>query len=123
MPGGDAISDVGRSLIDHRHVDQPSGAAGVGTPACFAARASGARHAPRQLPGQSTPGGLVNRLANGLWHQVAVRLAGELPAQRLADLLRAPPLLKALHELGEHRVADQLAAPVVPVVSRPGAGR
>jgi len=39
-------------------------------------------------------------------------LLGELPAQPLADLLRTPLLLQpVLHELAQHRIAEQLAAP------------
>ena len=45
-------------------------------------------------------------------HDVPPRIAGELAAQRLADLLRAPPPLQLLlYELPQHRVASQLVRP------------
>jgi hypothetical protein len=45
-------------------------------------------------------------------HDVAPGIVRVLAAQRLADLLRAPPFLQPVsHELAQHRIAQQLAAP------------
>jgi hypothetical protein len=45
-------------------------------------------------------------------HDVPRRLIRELAAQRLADLLRAPPLLQQPgHELAQHRIRGDLARP------------
>ncbi len=66
----------------------------------------------RQLAVQPAQFRAVDRLIDRLRHQVQLWPPGELHLERLADLLRAPPLLQPPgHELTQHRVIDQLAAP------------
>ena len=71
---------------------------------------AGAQHPGWQLAGQPTQFGTVDRLIDRLVHDMPRRLIRELAAQRLADLLRAPPLLQPLgHELPQHRISGDLA--------------
>jgi hypothetical protein len=71
-----------------------------------------AQHPGRQLAGQPAQFGTVDRLIDRLVHDAARRLIRELAAQRLADLLRAPPLLQPLgHEPPQHRISGDLTRP------------
>ena len=75
----------------------------------------GAQH-PQQIPAQPTQVGSVDRLVDRLRHQVPLGLVGELLPQRMADLLRTPPLLQAaLPHRSQLGIAGQFPDP------RPGA--
>jgi hypothetical protein len=56
-------------------------------------------------------------------HDMPCRLIRELAAQRLADLLRAPPLLQPLvHELPQHRISGGPPA-AGPAAAQPACAR
>jgi hypothetical protein len=94
---------LGGPLTDHRHACQRAGPAGVRATVRLAATSASPEH-----PGQVYA---VDRLVNGLVHEVPPGIVRELAAQRMADLFRAPPLLQpAGHELAQYRIAHQLAA-------------
>jgi hypothetical protein len=62
--------------------------------------------------GQPGEPGAVDRLVDRLVRDMLRRVTGELAVQRLADLLRAPPLLQPLpHELPQRLIAGDLARP------------
>ena len=99
-------------LADHRHAGDPVRTA-LARPAMRpAAPPAGPQHPGWQLAGQATQLGAVDRLVDRLVHDMPRRLARELPSQRLADLLRTPPLLQPVgHELAQRLVAGDLASP------------
>jgi len=69
-----------------------------------------------QVAGQPAQLGPVHPLVDRLVHDMPGRVAWDLAAGRLADLLRAPPLLQPLlHGLAHHQVGGDLVRP------RPGA--
>jgi hypothetical protein len=111
VAGYGTVGGLGRALIEHPHVHQRAGAVGVGPSMRPATPSAGAQHRG-QLPAQPSELRPVDRLVDRLGDEVAFGVVGELPAQRLADLLGTPPLLQpVLHEIAQHRVAEQLAAP------------
>ena len=121
MPGRRAVVGLGGTLIDHRHVHQPPAAGALGAtvrlaaPPTGAQRPAAARGAAHPAPGGRPPG-RSSRAPD------AAPAVGELLAQRLADLLRTPPLPQPLgHELAQHRIVDQLApaGPGPPVGGQP----
>jgi hypothetical protein len=101
-------------LADHRHAGQRPGPAGIRPAVRLTPPAAGPQHR-RQVPAQPAQFRPADGLIDRLVHQVPPGIAGELGAQRPADLLRAPAFLQpARHELAQHRIADELAA------ARPG---
>ena len=75
-------------------------------------RRTGAQHPGRQLAGQPAEPGAVDRLVDRFVHDMPRGITREPGAQRLADLLRAPPLLQPLgHELPQHLITGDLARP------------
>ncbi len=121
MPRRRPVHGLGGTLIDHRHVHQAAGSAGVWAPVRLTAAPPGAQRV-RHLAVQPAQLRAVDRLIDRLGHQVPIRLVGKLHPERLADLLRAPPLLQPLgHKLTQHRVIDQLAAtgPCPPIHGQP----
>jgi hypothetical protein len=114
VPGLAAVGGCGGPLADHRHPGQRPSPAGVRAAARLAVPPPSPQHYGQAAaqPAQLRP---VNGLIDRLVHQLPPPIAGELGAQRPADLLRAPPLLQpARHELAQHRISVQLAA------TRPG---
>ena len=110
VPGHVTVVGLGRPLIDHRHAGQRPGPPRVRAAVWLAAAPAGPQH-PGQVAAQPAQLRAVDRLVDRLVHDVPPGIAGELAAQRVADLLRAPPRLQPVcHELAQHRIAQQLAA-------------
>jgi len=110
VPGFAAVGGRGGPLADHRHAGQRPGPAGAGAAMRLAVPPTGPQQGGQVAaqPAQLRP---VDSLVDRLVHQVPDGVTGELGAQRLADLLRAPPLLQpARHEQAQHRISVQLAA-------------
>ncbi len=121
MPRRRPVHGLGGTLVDHRHVHQAAGSARVWAAVRLTAAAAGAQRV-RHLAVQPAQLRAVDRLIDRLGHQVQFRPVGKLHPQRLADLLRAPPLLQPLgHELSQHQVINQLAAtgPCPPIHGQP----
>jgi hypothetical protein len=114
VPGFAAAGGRRGPLADHRHAGQRPGPADAGAAVRLAVPPAGPQQGGQVAaqPAQLRPvDGLIDRLV----HQVSAGIAGELGAQRPADLLRAPPFLQpARYELAQHRISVQLAA------ARPG---
>jgi hypothetical protein len=110
VPGLAAAGGSSGPVADHRHPSQRPGPAGVAAAVRLTPPSPGpqrAGHLPAQ-PAQLRP---VDGLIDRLMHQMPAGLAGELGAQRAADLLRAPAFAQpAGHELAQHRISVQLAA-------------
>ena len=112
VPGLFAAGGLGGPLADHGHGGDPVRAAlarpavrPAPPPAGAQRRAGSSRDKPAEL-------GPVDRLVDRLVHDMPRRLTGELAAQRLADLLRAPPLLQpAGHELPQHLITRRSCPP------------
>src|SRR6266496_2877624 len=87
-----AGSARGGPLIDHRHVRQPVAAALPGPAVRLAAAPGGPKHLG-PIPAQPAQFRPVDRLVDRLVREVPPGVVRELAAQRVADLLRAPPPL------------------------------
>jgi hypothetical protein len=94
VPWRAAGACLGRPLIDHRHAGQRPGPPGIRAVARLAAAPASPQH-PGQVPAQPAQLRAVDRPVDGLVHGVPPGIAGELAAQRVADLFRAPPPLAA----------------------------
>ena len=81
VPGDLAVGRLLRPLVDHRHVDQAT-AALLGSAVRLAAQPAGAQ-CLGQLPAQATEVRAVDRLVDGLRHEVAVGLVRELGSKSL----------------------------------------
>lgn len=106
MAGHGAIGGLGRSLRDEGAGVDEAGGTLVRLPRAATAGASGTQLA-RRVAAQAGALRVVDGPVDALRGQVPLGAVGELLAQRVADLLRAPAPVKALlHELTQLR--DQL---------------
>ena len=119
-PGDLTVGRLSRPLVDHRHVRQTTAA--LVRPAMRLATQPAGTQRLGQLPAQATEVRTVDRLVDGLRHDVTLGLASELGPKSLSDLLWTPPSLEpALHELAQLRVGDELARlrPCPPLLGQP----
>src|SRR5947207_3118945 len=75
-----------------------------------------------QFAAQATEVPAVDRLVDGLWHDMTPGLASELGSKSLSNLLGTPPPLEpALHERAQLHVGDELARlrPCPPLLGQP----
>ena len=120
MPGDLTVGRLFRPLVDHRHVGQPT-AALLATAMRLAAQPAGTQ-CLGQLPAQATEVRTVDRLVDGLRHDVTLGPARELGSKSLSNLLWTPPSLEpALHERAQLNVGDELARlrPCPPLLGQP----
>ena len=120
VPGDLTVGRLFWPLVDHGHVGQAT-AALFATTMRLAAQPAGTQ-CLGQLPAQATEVRTVDRLVNGLRHDVTLGLARELGSNSACDLLWAPPPLEpALHEHAQLNVGNELARlrPCPPLLGQP----
>jgi hypothetical protein len=124
MSGYCAVICFRRPLADHDHVSELTGVlrAPPRTPPDLSRPQASSQLAP-QLAAALHEQGLIDRLVAHMHH----RIVGELHPQPTGDLLRRPPLLQPLRDLGGEPGTGQLrclgatGAVVSPSVCAPGA--
>ena len=90
-----AVGGLGGPLVDHCHLGQHTTPTRLGVPTRAPAAPASTQHS-RPLATQPTQFGAVDRLVNRLGDKVTVGLVGELLAQRISDLFRAPALVQPI---------------------------
>lgn len=80
MTGNDTIVYFFGSVGDHRHVDQAARPASVQAATRFAASAASPQYTRKEIPFQVAEVRTVDRLIDGLVHNVSIVVIGELAA-------------------------------------------